>query len=356
MINDFDWTTHVPALLKFYSTQYKGKFFQTRKKIHILFVEGSTDRDYYRELFSYDFITDQSERINLSFDDDNRIKIAGFPSAYFKFKGIEIDNKDICKFEFVIKCLEFFNQLEDELCIDCYGFIDRDFYHNISNIKQLDKTTEHDRETNLIRCYMPDYISSIRIDRDYCIELFSNALLFSLRQGILEKTSFDYMRLKDDIKEAESIEKVKIATHRVFQDGCKNRDYSDFDFLEYVLKNDDIFDDSFVELYKKNLGEIRYESEIKDYVEKWLSKKKLEDFEEKRLTKILELCNGHMLINQLIHNGEDYFKDNVSDYFDEEIFVKNIKSFVRLDTTKIFDLMPLKAYKKFRKEKGYIYK
>ena len=116
----------------------------------------------------------------------------------------------------------------------------------------------------------------------------------SLNQGILEKTSFDYEKecLKNDspYQRGDWIE----FSHSHFKRESENIYMGDLKFEDYIVAKGVSSNEDFMKLYKKNHEEFAFFSDFKDVLKRWLKGQTLEVFEEKRLSKILSYCNGHI--------------------------------------------------------------
>lgn len=359
-----DWKGLIPICLTIVNEANRYEYVKKNKKIHLLIVEGSSDKNFYHLVLNFDIMNDDKKKYrfnisekNIMYDISNCFIDVKRPDQMYLNKMVKelkdnyesLDNNLMYKYDFVIECINKYLEMEEKLkYIDCYGIIDRDFGHKVSEEK-MSITATHDFETNLIRCYMDDYFELLDSDsRSKALLVLTNAIDFSFRQGILERESFKYVQ-----KNPEMLNRTIVNfTHNTFKYGSKTTDFSNYDFDSY-LEEYNVFYKELIENYKKEIELVyTFKDELQDILKRWLIEKNPSTVDEKRLDRIFQYVNGHILMNQLILNGKDLFK--LSNDLNEEIFINNfIEKIIKIKYQRIYKTLPLKKYKDYRIEKGY---
>ena len=376
-----NWKNLIPDILLVFKTSITN---YSMNPTHILIVEGKTDNDFYLNLFgNSSFVLNNGKKIilntkknqvlydifsstNKGWDDlfkkSNTYKykddLRNDDDLHNRINSDDIDKSNYGAYSFVIECIKYYeSHLNDFKKYNFYGLIDKDFGHmeDTKGLKNISTTKCHDRETSLIRCYFPDYISKISIN-DEIIEQISLALDFCFKQGILEQCSIKYSdKNPDDLK---TIKLLKSLTHHFFHNNVNNIVFSNtkqkFDFSKYFYESKDyftIYESGFIDYFKESLSkQYTFEKELPNLVRKWLMNKETDKIDEKRLDRIFKICNGHILINQLalITNGKIGFSS-------EDEFITKLNNIIYngKNYEKIFMALPLKPYKEYRLVNGF---
>jgi len=363
---ELDWKGLIPIYLNIINSSIGYECMDKKKKIHFLIVEGKNDRDYfYYPVLKFNIIDTDNKKYNFSilkkniiFDISNCFLKVQTPDQMFSEKIIN-DLKDkynsineqqkIYKFDFVIEFINSYNNMYNKLKnIDCYGIIDRDFGHEIPKEK-ISMTETHDFETTLVRLYMDDYFDLICDEKkEKAIKVLADTLDFTFKQGILENESFKFVR-----NHPEELNKTIIEfTHNYFKNNSNKEKFIRFDFDTYFKKYN-FFYQELINNYKMELKKVyNFKDELVNILKRWLIDKKTSSIDNKMLDRIFYYTNGHILLNQLICNGEDIFR--LSNKLTEKIFVDNfVKKIIKTKYKKIYRTLPLIKYKEYRIENGF---
>jgi len=364
---ELDWKGLIPIYLFIANEANRYEALKKGKKVHLLIVEGKKDKKFYYPVLNFDINNDDNKKYRFNMPEKNiHVDFADVfisdkitrPDQLWLKKQIKAFEKDYndnyknvkrYKFDFVIETINQYKKDFDKLKnIDCYGIIDRDFGHETSE-EQLSITSTHDFETNLIRCYMDDYFSFIapekRID---AIKVLADVLDFSFRQGILERESFKYVANNP----SEDNQTIRDFTGNYFKKNSNSINFIDYDFDTY-FEDYAIFYDKLIDNYKKEVELVyTFKDELVDILTRWIIDKNPTSTDNKRLDRIFQYSNGHIVVNQLILKGKDLYQ--IEDDLTEDIFTHSfVERIIRTKYQKIYRTLPLMRYKEYRIENGY---
>lgn len=350
-----NWKDFIPIYLKDFYSQFTS---YGNEAIHALIVEGSTDEEFYWALFDKSYFILDNKKIVLNtpkkkilsnFSDNFKNLLS--KSEPYKLKQHQkefqkADKSDYKSYQFVTECIEYFEKNKIGFKnLDCYGLIDNDFGHNelIRNLVNIAVTKYHDRETCIMRCYLPEYFDLLT-NKNVAVEHLAKIIDVCFKQGVLEKESFKYVE-----NNPEKLNKTIVSfTHGFFK-------YNDgsligFDFDKY-FDNYYVFYSDLIENYKKRLKlEYTFEDELINILSRWLIDKNTTKIDDDRLDRIFKYCNGHILLNQMILCGKDIYLFNTEKEFTDSVISKI--AFEKQKYYKLFETLPLQPYKEYRIQKG----
>ncbi len=362
-----NWREFIPTYLKDFCSQFTN---YSLDKIHALIVEGKTDEEFYWSLFdkSY-FILDNKKKIvfntpkkKILYNFSNNFEDLFLRSEPYKLKQHQkdfgnADKSDYRGYLFVTECIKFFESNRDSFKnLDCFGMIDNDFGHSelILGLKNVSSTKYHDRETCIMRCYLPDYLEKCQ-EKEKAVKLLSEIMDVCFKQGIIEEVSHKFEKIEGYNKFLRKL------TNYYFKDNCDKTDFRKTNFnLDDYLNNyhnyldinpNGVMNDDFFKEAKSKIGIIyTFENELESIIHRWIIEKELNEVDNSRLDRIFKYCNGHMLLNQMILLGKDLFG------FDkEETFATNVINnivFGKQQYPRLFETLPLKPYKQYRLDNG----
>lgn len=360
---------------KVYCTQF---IYSKKDKVHILIVEGQTDEEFYYQLFNQSSLDFGDKRIRFNtqkkqiFADFSKDFIKTFSkSEPYKMNDIKnkIENNDQLNYKgysFVTECISFYEQNKNDFKnLYCFGIIDKDFGHGnlIEELSNISDTKFHDRETSILRCYLPEIMDLCEDKKkDDAISLLCNIIDTAFKQGIIEELSHDC-----EAKNGKNLF-LRNFTNYYFKNNCDKEYFGKdkFDFEAYLQNYTDYFlfplsyqgevgYRAFVEKAKEKIGKIfTFEDELKLLLNNWLCKKELSETDNKRLDRIFKYCNGHILLNQIANFGSNFFNAKSEKELMSIILAKIILK--NRNYMSLFCIPPLSSYKKYREEnKFYIF-
>lgn len=386
--------SYLRFLNNFYCSAEKGE--------HLLFVEGYTDKEFYKKIFDKDeslAIDDKNIYFNFAVgnraDEYNELWIKRFGDAYRKkAEGIVQDTKGKFKnYDFVIAVTHESNLPPKENCkINCFGFVDKDFgnkkdiddkelvFYDSSKdvIRNLAQTSNHDLEASLFYQYAPKLFGETSEEN---IEKLKNILLFTTKQGIMEQLSisnkeknescFDFYELSNAnfdiyLSEKKEIENEKDKNKKEkIKKSCG--EITKFNFKEYFnwykeeletsSNNDSVQKEFFksiklpeIERYEEKCFGKFYEINNKinnDVVREWLESKNCDSI----LNDVFNFTNGHRL---LIAVGKIFWgflglNDSKEKTLREKLYSLAVEE-EKIGNIKILNSSPIKEYYKYRKD------
>ncbi len=363
-----NWRDFIPTYLRDYCSQFNTYFGDI---VHLLIVEGPSDESFYWHLFDKAYFSYNNRKIvfntpkkriisNFSNYLDNELFLKSEPYKYQQRKK-EFDSLDTDNYRaylFVTECISYYETNKEFFkSIDCYGIIDNDFGHSdlIKGLTNISTTKFHDRETCILRCYLPELIDQYSNTEKFIV-LLSNIIDTTFKQGIIEELSHKYESTygKDDF--------LRQLTNYFFKDGCSKIDLrkSSFDFIDYLMNyenylsvqvssnHETIYQNFVIDAINKIHTIYTFEDELTSILHRWLIDKNASDIDNKRIDRVFKYCNGHILLNQIIMHSGDSSSNS------EEEFINQIIEKIMYGKKKyplIFELPPLKSYKEHREEK-----
>lgn len=366
-------------IIETYLKFMNDKYLYSKQKVHLLFVEGYTDKVFYYDIFKEDSelkIDKWNICINFSSKDNhNKEWIWDFGNAYRKEKARSQEAKSIVEqtkgqfknYDFVIastyhneNMLKNNRSNNDNCKIDCFGFVDRDFGGKTDfngekltfyKPRQLSQTTFHDRETSLIFYYLPKLYLLLKKDKSDAqnndfIAKITDILYFATCQGLIEHYSIECSKSN-----------MYVIAHENFRNLRKWKQYgslSNFNFCKYldVMCNEErlnSFGKAFLKAdiadCKKIIEKIR-KADVELEVKRWLHG--LQDTEITDLLKEIFLnSNGHILCENIVEELKEYLGiEGTKEY---ELIDKFIP-FIKEDSKYIKESSPLKEYIQYRKD------
>ena len=291
-----------------------NKYLYASQKEQILFVEGYSDKVFYKEAFRGDNLLAVNEDnicINFAVGNErhNEDWLLYFGDSYRNYhQAQEIVNnlQGVYRrnYDFVIAATHDDNQPKDNCKIDSFGFIDRDFGEkvDIDNAlltfyapRHIAQTQFHDRETSLIFNYLPKVYATIKTgmtsdDNERFVSTLTSILYFSACQGVLESNSIDFKQLH-----------LYDLTHNNFRQrdrwaALKNcyGDIECFNFIRYLdderRASSNQWHTAFIDKCKREVKKIKKDS-LEVSVSNWLNGTGLDSLIEDAFFK----ANGHIL-------------------------------------------------------------
>lgn len=371
-----NWKKVLSSTLYFVNDHY---FNSQNLKQSFLIVEGFEDKEFYHDFFTkklkdteYELSIDYG---NIFFD----FSSYGFEPEYWKNR--KIANEYLPQFDFVIESLKDYNLMLNNgipLYIDLFGIIDYDANNHsdaIKNVSNLCQSYFRDRETTLLRYSIQPYLLNYK--GNSLIEIknrIKRSLLFTFKQGILNKTSYDFENLYPDISE-EHKKKIIQYTNKYYKDNRYKKLYAE-DFNQH-LSNPGVY--SLPSIYKNSFKALLYNNfksaitkhfclEINpslskillDFdlffgkrIDEWLDSADVDNNKE-IIDEIFKYSNGHFLLIQfLYHNSNNhYFVHNKHVIRDRDekklldLFTGELIS-EHLFINKLFSISPYSDYKIF---------
>lgn len=370
------WRDFIPTYLRDFYSQFN---FYTNDKVHALVVEGPTDEDFYWRLFDKAYFFKNNKKI--VFNTPKKKIISNFSNNFenlflrsepYKLKLKQhkkefdmSDKSDYRGYLFVTECISYYeNNRQFFKFLDCYGMIDNDFGHSelTEGLTNISATKFHDRETCILRCYLPELINQVT-KKEEAVSLLTKIIDTSFKQGIIEELSHKY---EEEVGKDKFLRQL---TNYYFKGNCKTTDLrmGSFDFDDYLNNYENYItldiNPSFINAHKSKYqrfvdeakNRIRtiytFEDELFNLLHRWLLENNTNDIDEKRIDRIFKYCNAHILLNQMIMFGKDIFNvtkenDFINQIVEKIIFGKNMYS-------TIFNTLPLKLYKKYREDNNF---
>ena len=329
-----------------------------RIRVHFLVLEGSSDKTAYVAILSNHY-KHGSQDISLSLSDRNMILPSDYRTMVKEY--LKKDPERPNNVEYVKELIDYFNShCEEYLNIDYYGFIDRDYHHDIKGRERISETTEHDLETNLIRCYFDMYFNEKIADenKDMVLDLLTDALLLTTKQGVLGKISTLFVDEQKKKNPNYDAGKLIYYCHSFFKKGNYLNE-SRFCFDDYLEKTVFASHPDFQDRYKEKKQERKYATAqinrdtLKEYLKVWLEKRELKANKPAKsaIQKCLEYSNGHMLIEYLVTKGKsnEYFQS-------EKQIMDDLIGYAKTHSEEIHEICPLQEYKEWRIQHNYYQK
>jgi len=282
------------------------------QRVHLLFVEGSSDKKFFGDLFG-ELTSFKIDRQNIYFDfsinyGGNLIHNFGNPYRYQNESAFSPAQGLYKNYDFVIAATYEDNLPSENCYIDCFGFIDKDFAGKedfrgeqltFYAPRKLAQTDCHDLETTICYNYFPllykkHLPSYSKDDCEQFADRVTRILFFTYCQGVLEGNSITYsgFHLKNETN-SNFREREKWA---VIADAYG--DALNFDFIKYLddirKKKNNPFLNAFIEKCKKDFKNVK-QAELKVHVTDWLAN----GTKSRLLKNVFDFANGHLLLTNL---------------------------------------------------------
>lgn len=388
------WQSIVKPYLSYWNDYFNDG---SENKYHLLFVEGGCDNEscykLFNAIYSQNPLNDlRIKRRDILFDFSNKFRaINEFGRGEYNEDGDIIENeytngkekrlhrkmKNIKKkyknidgynaFNFVTECINVYNNTPFDH-IHCFGMIDNDFGQHKADVLNLNsggsnviaQTYYHDRETTMLRISIPNYIKSCIEDPhfDEIKEKIKNDILFSVKQGILDKASLNY-------KNSYATRTADLC--REYAHGYFKNDnpiiVHNLDFFTHYIRGS-IFDNNFISILERCLidefptifsasssvlDENRFNSLLLPYIDRWLNGI-MESHDKVVIDKAFELINAHVLFSALADNNTVIKKGNNVIRKEKTLLdvLFNMKNADNINS--IIKLSPFKEYLKYRRD------
>lgn len=353
--------TEIKSYLRLLNNYYSSRS-KTGHKEHLLFVEGSSDKKFFGDLFSKlkNFKIDKQ---NIYFDfsinhGDDWICNFGNPYRHQGENTFSSAQGLYKNYDFVIAATYEDNLPIEDCNIDCFGFVDKDFAEKkdfqgepltFYAPRKLAQTDCHDLETTICYEYLPLLYKKHLIHHpaescEYVCDLIAQILYFTYCQGVLESNSIAYseFHLKNEtnsnFRKAEKWDLIK----NIYGDVLN------FDFVKYLddikKRKNNFVVAAFVEKCKKDIKRIGQEK-LKKHVSDWLSNGKKSSL----LKLVFDFTNGHLLSMNLGSYLANYF--NLS-WTNKERELRERLLEILIEDSKAHDsylnISPLKEYLQYR--------
>lgn len=329
--------------------------FRQERKTPLLFVEGVSDIKFLYPLleatkFEYDgrIITLKIAEANIVSDFIKQVSKITEKSLIYnpkKYKGP--------KYEFVSESIKTYeNNSKRFNKIDCFGIIDKDFGHDIDDLRNISDTKRHDRETTILRCCFPELIDDCS-NKSIALDVLRRIFNVLVKQGIMEEISHTF---------GEPL--LKKISHDYFKDNIKikdnNVDFLEEDFIKKYLdnyyaeyENEEYFLNFYWEVCRK-FNDVDHElmNKLPSLLKRWLIDKSTNEEDDKNLDYIFDYCNGHYILqlmckNKMAFRPEFKKEDDIIRYILDKV-LKGKRKYISL-----FEMKPFDVYKEYREKNKY---
>ena len=326
---------------------------QQERKRPLLFVEGVSDIKFLYPLLEATKFEYKGQDITLKIAEANIV-------SDFINQASEITEKSLIynqrkykgpKYEFVSESIKTYeNNSKRFNKIDCFGIIDKDFGHDIDDLRNISDTKCHDRETTILRCCFPELIDDCSNKSD-ALDVLRRIFNVLVKQGIMEEISHTF---------GERL--LKKISHYYFKDNIKdnNVDFLEEDFIEKYLDsyydeyvNKEYFLNFYLEVCRK-FKDVDHElmNKLPSLLKRWLIDKSTNEKDDKNLDYIFDYCNGHYILqlmcrNKMAFRPEFKKEDDIINYILNKV-LKGRKKYISL-----FEMKPFDVYKEYREKNDY---
>lgn len=330
--------------------------FRQEGKTPLLFVEGVSDIKFLYPLLEATKFEYKGQDITL------KIAKANIVSDFIN-QASEITEKSLIykpdksakyrgpKYEFVSESIKTYeNNSKRFNKIDCFEIIDKDFGHDIDDLRNISDTKCHDRETTILRCCFPELIDDCS-NKSSALDVLRRIFNVLIKQGIMEEISHTF---------GEPL--LKEISHDYFKDNIKynNVDFLEKDFIKKYLdsyKDKYVNEEYFLSFYSKvcrKFHGVDYKlmNKLPSLLKRWLIDKSTNEKDDKNLDYIFDYCNGHYILqlmckNRMAFRPEFKKEDDIIRYILDKV-LKGKRKYISL-----FEMKPLNVYKEYREKNKY---